>query len=145
VVQPGRRAGDGRQIVSNQFYFTAGQLAALERFTPLPQDQVVTGSAGAAYRWSALQVSADLVFGSGLPTTPVGALPNGGHLPPYVQANLAAVYRVASFEQRPLDLRLDIVNLFDARYELRDGRGVGNGQPLWGPRRGLFVGLEQSF
>jgi outer membrane receptor protein involved in Fe transport len=137
---------EGREVVSNQFYFTPAELGELARaFTSLPQDQTVTGSAGIAYRRSALQVSGDLVYGSGLPTTPAGGAPNSSHLSPYAQLNLAAVYRLASFNGRPLDLRVDILNVFDASYRLRDGRGLGDGEPLWGPRRGVFIGVEQTF
>jgi outer membrane receptor protein involved in Fe transport len=137
---------EGRRIVSNQAWFSPDQLAYLARnFTPTPLDQTVTASAGGSYRWSRLQVSADGVLGSGLPTTPAGAAPNAAHLAAYAQLNLAAVWRLASFAQRPLDLRLDVMNVFDARYRLRDGRGLGDGPPQWGPRRGVFVGLEQAF
>jgi outer membrane receptor for ferrienterochelin and colicins len=30
-------------------------------------------------------------------------------------------------------------------YEIRDGTGIGVGAPQYGPRRGLFLGVTQSF
>ena len=43
-----------------------------------------------------------------------------------------------------LTLRADVINLFDKKYEIRDGTGVGVGAPQFGPRRGLFFGLSKS-
>jgi len=41
-------------------------------------------------------------------------------------------------------MRLDIMNLFDARYRLRDGSGLGDGLPHGSASRRI-LGLEQSF
>ena len=38
-----------------------------------------------------------------------------------------------------------VINLFDKVYLQADGSGVGAGQPVWGQRRGFFVGLRKSF
>ena len=54
---------------------------------------------------------------------------------------ITAVYR----HGHGLDLRLDLINLFDARYRLRDGTGLVAGPVAYGARRGLFVGVEQGF
>jgi outer membrane receptor protein involved in Fe transport len=90
-----------------------------------------------------------VLYGSGLRrdlTLPDGqAIPNGGHVPGYVQVNLAANYHLALGPAGPLDLRFDIINVGDARYEIRDGTGVGVGAPQWGPRRGFFAGVTKSF
>ena len=40
--------------------------------------------------------------------------------------------------------RFDVINLFDQKYEIRDGSGVGVGAPQFGPRRGFFVGLSKA-
>jgi len=45
----------------------------------------------------------------------------------------------------PLTARLDVVNLFDKEYEIRNGTGVGVGAPQFGARRGLFAGLSKDF
>jgi outer membrane receptor protein involved in Fe transport len=38
-----------------------------------------------------------------------------------------------------------VTNLFDKKYEIRSGAGVGVGAPQWGERRGVFVGLSKKF
>jgi len=44
-----------------------------------------------------------------------------------------------------VEVRFDVINLFDEVYEIRDGTGVGAGAPEFGPRRGFFVGLTKKF
>ena len=137
---------EGRGIVSNQFGFTPAELAFVDsRFTHLDHDQTYTASGGASYRWGALRLSSDLIYGSGLRRTPVGGSPDGGQLPDYLQINFAGVFRMDGLAGEPVDLRLDLINAFDNRYEVRDGTALSGGVPQWGPRRGVFVGVEQSF
>lgn len=114
-------------------------------FIPLDSNQGYTASAGVSYRWQKLQLSTDITCGSGFSRTPVGANPDSGSLGATFQLNLAAVYRVAGLHGRPLDLRVDLINALDRRNEISDGTSVGGGVAAWGPRRGLFAGLEQSF
>jgi len=138
--------GKGRGIVSNQFSFAPVELGFVQRnLVHLSEDQRYTSSAGASYRWGPVRLSADLIYGSGLRRTAPGGAPNADTLPDYVQVNIAAVYHTVGIGQQPLDLRLDVINLFDRRYRLRDGSSIGGGVPQWGPRRSLFVGVEQSF
>jgi outer membrane receptor for ferrienterochelin and colicins len=42
-------------------------------------------------------------------------------------------------------LRLDVTNVFDTAYGIRNGAGVGVGAPQVGPRRGVFVGISVPF
>lgn len=135
----------GRRIVSNQRLFTAQQLAQLGVDTPMAFDQTVTGSGGVAWRFGPWRVSGSVLAGSGLPRTPVSAAVNSGHLSPYAQADIAVVYHHAQAHDRSLDLRLDIGNLFDTAYRLRDGTGVGDGPAQWSTGRGVYIGAEQSF
>lgn len=133
-------------IASNQYYFTASQLAdAASHSVPMSNAQTATASGGVSYRFDTLRLSGDLLYGSGLRRMLAGGLPNGDHLPGYVQVNISAVCRVAQFYDHPLDVRVDVINLLDRRYKLRDGSALGDGQPQWGARRGVFVGVEQSF
>ena len=135
-----------RGIESGQSLFTPDQLAyAAAHDFRIDQDQRLTGSAGMSYRFGHLLVSGDLLYGSGTRRTASGGTPNGSRLPAYAAVDLAAVYRLRLFEDRPLDLRLDVNNLFDRRYALADGTGLGEGAPQWGARRGVFVGIEQGF
>jgi outer membrane cobalamin receptor len=137
---------EGRRIVSGQASFTPAELALVaDRFVPTNSDQTVTASFGSTYHWRAFRLSADATYGSGLPRTVAGETPNEARLSSYVQTNMSAVYRLDGLRDRPLDLRVDASNVFDARYALRDGTSLGGGYPEWGRRRGVVVGFEQQF
>jgi len=134
----------GRDIISSQFNFDPAVLAYIQsNYIYLDHNQSVTASAGASYSFGALKVSGDLLVGSGLRRD--GAVPNGDHVPAYAQLNLSASYHLAPKGVGPIDLRFDIINVNDDKYEIRDGTGVGVGAPQWGPRRGFFGGITKSF
>jgi outer membrane cobalamin receptor len=136
----------GRRIVSNQFDFTPAQLAYLGAHdVRLDRDQTYTASGGASYRLGPLRLSGDFIYGSGFRRTATGGPPNAASLPGYLQADLAAVFHMEGLGDHPLDLRLDVANVFDRKYQIRDSSGLAASVPQWGPRRGVFVGLEQSF
>ena len=136
----------GTKIVSGQQGFTAAELSyAASNDVPLDLDQRVTASGGAGYRLGRLRLSGDLVYGSGARRTIMGGTPNGTHLPSYARIDLAAVYHVTGLGHRPADVRFDVTNLLDRRYAFGDGTALGGGVPEWGARRGILVGIEQSF
>jgi len=60
-------------------------------------------------------------------------------------SNIAST--TSSFRQSRymLALRCDVINLFDARYQILNGSNLGAGPSQWGQGRGVFVGVEQSF
>ncbi len=134
----------GRDIITAQFNFTPDELAYIaHHYVHLDHDEHYAGSAGAAYTAFAAsaykaRLSADLVVGSGLRAA--GAVPNGRELPGYYVVNLGAVQTL-----RGAELRLDVLNLLDRRYEIRDGTGVGVGAPQWGLRRTVLAGVTQRF
>ena len=131
---------EGRDIVSSQFNFDpADQAYVVDHFIYVDHDQRTSASLGMTYRVGKTRLSMDAIYGSGLRTD--GAVPNGGRLPAYVQVNTGISHTFA----HGIEARLDIVNLFDRAYEIRDGGGIGVGAPQWGPRRGVFVGLSKSF
>jgi outer membrane receptor protein involved in Fe transport len=103
--------------------------------------QLVTASAGASYLWWGTRFSADLIFGSGLRNGD----DNISTVPAYTQVNLGLSHDFVGWNTKPLTLRFDIVNLFDTVYEIRDGTGIGVFAPQYGPRRGFYGGLTQSF
>jgi outer membrane receptor protein involved in Fe transport len=133
----------GKDIVSSQFQFDPGDLTYIAgHFIPLDHQQIVTLSAGASYTWLGTRLSADMLYGSGLRKD--GATPNGDSVPGYVQVN-AGVSRSFDIDGlKNITARLDVINLFDEKYEIRDGSGVGVGGPQWGARRGLFFGLSKA-
>jgi outer membrane receptor protein involved in Fe transport len=129
-------------IVSSQFQFDPADLAYIaSHYIPLDHQQIVSVSAGASYLWEGVRFSTDLLYGSGLRAD--GATPNGDHLPSYVQVNLG-VSHAFDLGWKPLTARVDVINLFDEKYEIRDGTGIGVGAPQYGPRRGVFFGLSQA-
>ncbi|MBW8734489.1 MAG: TonB-dependent receptor, partial [Asticcacaulis sp.] len=130
----------GRDLVSSQFNFDpADQAYVADHFIFVDHDQRTSASLGVTYHIGKTRLSMDAIYGSGLRTD--GAVPNGGRLPAYVQVNTGLSRDFA----HGITARLDIVNLFDRAYEIRDGGGIGVGAPQWGPRRGVFVGLSKSF
>jgi len=133
----------GRDIVSSEFQFSPDDLAYIAtHFIPLDHQQIVSVSAGATYTWQMFRFSADLLYGSGLRRD--GVTPNGDHVPGYIQINLGISRAVDLAVGKPTTARFDVINLFDEKYEIRDGTGVGVGAPQFGPRRGFFVGLSQA-
>ena len=134
---------------SSQFSFSPDDLAYIQNhYIYLDHDQTYTGSAGVSYRFRegalrGLQLGADGIYGSGLRAD--GAVPNGDALADYVQVNLTGSYAFTAPYAGPLSVRLDVINVGDTRYEIRDGTGIGVGAPEYGPRRGYFVGLTKSF
>jgi outer membrane receptor protein involved in Fe transport len=61
-------------------------------------------------------------------------------LPNYAQINLSASH---TFPEG-IQIRFDLLNVADEKYEIRDGSGIGVGAPQYGPRRGFFVGISKS-
>ncbi len=140
----------GKDIVSSQFNFGADDLAYItNHYIHLDHEQQVTASGGVSYLWNGTRISADLLLGSGLRSDlalPDGSsVPNGDRLPYYTQANFGVEHDFDRQGWSGLTARIDVINLLDKVYEIRDGTGVGVGAPQYGPRRGLFFGVTQSF
>jgi len=140
----------GKDFESSQFNFSPDDLAYVaSHYIHLDHEQEMTMSGGAAYAWHGTRVSGDLLVGSGLRASlnlPNGtSIPNGAHLPYYRQVNLGASHAFDGEGIRGLALRLDVINAFDQKYQIRNGTGVGVGAPQYGARRGYFIGVTQAF
>jgi len=145
--------------ISSQFSFPQAALDYVAtHYIALDHDETYAVSAGASYLWRGTRFGGDLIYGSGLRAdlplaTPVtypdgsvlSAIPNGEELPGYVQVNLSLSHKFEDVGGAPLEVRLDVINLFDAVYQIRNGSGVGVFAPQYGPRRGFFVGMTKSF
>ena len=103
----------------------------------------MSASGGISWSKDGTKVSVDGIFGSGLRAD--GAVPNGRKLADYAVINLATSHDFKLPLAGEVEARLDIVNLFDEKYEIRDGTGVGVGAPQFGARRGVFVGFSKLF
>ncbi len=136
----------GKEINSAQFNFSADELAYIQNnFIHLDHDQTWSGSAGAAYTFNRdstrpTRVSADLLVQSGLRAS-TATIPNGVALPTYATVNVSGVQQLRPGTQ----VRLDILNLADATYQIRNGTGVGVGAPQYGIRRTILAGITQRF
>ncbi len=128
----------GKDIDSAQFLFSAAELAyAQNHWIFLDHDQRVSISAGVSYLFpTRTRLSLDGIVGTGLRN----GFDNTTHLPSYGTANLGI-----SQEYQRFTARLDIENLFDKVYQIRDGSGVGVAAPSYGPRRGVYGGLKWEF
>ncbi|MCQ8241997.1 TonB-dependent receptor [Rhizosaccharibacter radicis] len=139
----------GKRITSSQFDFDPEELSYISnRWVHLDHDQRWTGSGGAAYSFfhqtaHPLRASADLVTGSGLRAD--GDVPNGRALPGYYVINLALMQTFKNTILKGTTLRLDVLNLLDRRYIIRDGSGIGVGAPQYGLRRTILAGIAQRF
>jgi outer membrane receptor protein involved in Fe transport len=127
---------------SNQYLLDPDEFAFLLTHYHYTDDmQMLTGSAGAAYRWEQTVFSINMRYGSGLPT----GFANSSFNQPYVTANLGVAREFQAFTgAKPITVRFDVVNLFDKIYELRDGSGIGVFAPQFGARRGFYAGLSQK-
>jgi hypothetical protein len=148
-----RSDAKGKDWVSAQFLFDPADLAyAQSHWIHLDHDQRLSGSFGAAYSWPQAKGStrfySDAIYGTGLRTDATAQdgsnIPNGGTVPAYVTVNLGAEQSFKLGSRRSFKVRLDIVNVADKSYELRDGTGVGVNAAQYGERRGFFgsVGYE---
>lgn len=149
-----RSEAQGKDWNSAEFLFDPGDLAYVrDHWIYLDHDQLLSGSLGAAYKWTEIQggtrIYADLIYGTGLRTDATAAdgtsIPNGGSVPSHVTVNLGAAQTFKLGSRRELTLRLDIVNLADRSYELRDGSGVGVNAAQFGERRGFFGSVGIAF
>jgi outer membrane receptor for ferrienterochelin and colicins len=149
----------GLDWISSQFNFSQAELDYVRtHYIYLDHDETFSASAGVSYLWLGSRFGLDLIYGSGLraalplakPITfadgsQLTEIPNGAHVPGYVQVNLSLSHRFDNVATGPYEVRLDAINLFDRVYEIRDGSGVGVFAPQFGPRRGFFVGLTKHF
>jgi outer membrane receptor protein involved in Fe transport len=128
--------------ISNQYLLDADEYAFLLTHYHYTDDmQMMTGSAGASYRWNKTLFTVDMKYGSGLPS----GFANSTFNQPYATANLGIVHELPAMAGgKPITLRFDIVNLFDKIYELRDGSGIGVFAPQFGARRGFYAGISQK-
>jgi outer membrane receptor for ferrienterochelin and colicin len=132
----------GQDIVSGEFQFSDAELAYIASHNVyLDHDQTVTASAGGSYRFGADTISVDALYGSGLRR----GFANTAHLPAYHPVSVSLEHKFKLAHRRELQLRLDVVNVFDEVYELRDGSGIGVGAPQYGQRRGVYGGMLLAF
>jgi outer membrane receptor for ferrienterochelin and colicins len=148
----------GRDWISSQFNFAQPAIDyVMGHYIYLDHDERWALSAGASYLWRGTRFGGDVIYGSGLrtdgflatpiqtPDGPLDHIPNGGELPGYTQVNLAVSHRFENVAGAPMEVRFDVINVFDQVYAIRNGGGVGVFAPQFGPRRGFFAGVTKEF
>jgi outer membrane receptor protein involved in Fe transport len=150
----------GENWNSSQFLFDPADAAYVQNhWINLDHAQTVTGSFGTSYLWNesarnSTRVYLDALYGSGLRANGGGTenglpngnpIPNGTTVPAYYSINCGAEQSLKLQGSRMLKARLDIVNLTDNSYELRDGSGVGVNAAQYGARIGFFGSLTYLF
>jgi outer membrane receptor protein involved in Fe transport len=55
------------------------------------------------------------------------------------------IFRPSGIDGHTIKFRADVINLFDEKYVIRDGTGIGVGAPQYGQRLGFFTGLTYEF
>src|SRR6516162_5307279 len=137
-----------KNIISGQFNFSQMTLAFITNsYIHTDHDQTYTSSAGIKYTLPPYNTrfAVDLTAGSGLRTTNPGGSPNGAALPGYQQVNFSIVQPIDTGFLKGMELRFDVINLFDEVYQMRSGTGLGVFAPQFGLRRTFLAGLTQRF
>jgi opacity protein-like surface antigen len=132
----------GTQVSSGQFLFDPDEIAYISNhWVFLDHDQRFTGSAGMSYVWHDWKAAIDGLYGNGLRRGFANTMKN----PPYETFNLSLQRRFKFSAKSSLLVRLDVVNLLDKTYQLRDGSGIGVGAPQFGQRRGFYGTVAFDF
>jgi outer membrane receptor protein involved in Fe transport len=140
----------GTNIESAQFNFSADELAYIaQNYIHLDHDQLWSGSAGISYTLNKgsdhpTMFSADALVQTGLRASS-DTIPNGIVLPTYATVNLSIVQKFNRSIGGGTEVRLDVINIGDAVYQIRNGTGVGVGAPQYGIRRTILAGVTQRF
>jgi hypothetical protein len=134
--------GTGEKITSGEFLFEPDELAFIKNhYVFLDHDQRYTASAGASYTCHGTTMYADMLYGNGLRS----GFANTDEVPAYYTFNVGIAHTITLPQLGKLQLRFDVVNLFDKGYQLRTGSGIGVFAPQFGARRGFFGGVSWSF
>jgi outer membrane receptor protein involved in Fe transport len=131
-----------RGLTSGQWQFSADEVAYMQNhWYHLDHDQDWTASAGGSYQWDKTKVYADALYGSGL----YSGFANEVELPNYETFNIGMTHDFRLGPDNYIKLRLDITNVGDLKYEIRDGTGIGVFAPQYLPRRGFYAGVSKDF
>ena len=133
---------EGRNPNSNQYLLDAADFAyARDRYVRLDHLQTVTASAGGSYRvWEGANLGGTLVYASGLRKS----FANSSHVTPYLTANLSFSQEFELPRAGRWTARVDLLNIGDRVYQLRDGTGLGVSASQYGMRRAVFFGLSRA-
>ncbi|WP_456303700.1 TonB-dependent receptor [Acetobacter nitrogenifigens] len=132
-----------RDINSAQYQFDPEELAYI-RTHDIQLDHQGEYAATAGLSWTAKRDMAyiDFVYGYGLRS----GFANLKKEPQYEVFNIGYQHTFSKvIVGKDVRIRADVMNLFDKRYQLRDGSGVGVYQAQYGQRRGTFFSAVFDF
>ncbi len=131
-------------IDSQQFQIENSELGYIANHNiHLDHEAEFSGSAGASYQWKNDMVYIDWQVATGLRD----GFANTGVVQPHypVDVGYQHIFRGWGMNGNNVKLRVDVVNVFDEKYQIRDGSGIGVVAPQYGPRLGAFAGLTYEF
>jgi len=145
----------GERWNSAQFLFSPADIRYVNNnWIALDHDQAISGTFGASYLFKEAREQStlfymDALYGTGLRTDATGPggenIPNGGTVPAYYSVNMGVEQSFNVGRKEFVKARIDVVNVADNVYELRDGAGVGVNAAQFGMRRGIFGSLSYAF
>jgi outer membrane receptor protein involved in Fe transport len=129
-----------KDIISSQYMHENDELEYIaSKFVHVDHDQSYTSAFGTSYDYRGYLMSADALFGSGLRKGFANENKNKSHW----QFNSAISKDWAKFGN--LQTRIAVVNLFNNRYQIRDGSGIGIGAPQYQVGRSFYLTTSKSF
>jgi outer membrane receptor protein involved in Fe transport len=134
----------GKDIVSQQYLFDNAELAYIHNhYIKLDHEGEYTASVGISYTLKRDKVYADALYGSGLRK----GFANSQKEPEYIPVNVGYEHQflVDGSARNIVKFRVDVLNVFDESYQLRDGTGVGVAAAQYGQRRSFLAGLSYDF
>ena len=66
-------------------------------------------------------------------------------LPAYGTVNLGITHDFLVGSGNRFKARVDVTNVGDLTYEIRDGQGIGVWAPQYLPRRAIYAGISKNF
>jgi outer membrane receptor protein involved in Fe transport len=135
-------SAEGKDIDSQQFTIDPAELSYIQsNFIPLDHESLYTASAGASYELKDDEVYIDWTFGSGLRTGFANLLAEQSYYP----VNIGYIHTFHPSRHDAIQLRFDVLNVFDEVYQIRSGTGIGVAAPQYGQRRTFYTGLAYQF
>jgi outer membrane receptor for ferrienterochelin and colicin len=132
----------GKDIISNQYLFSNAELAFIHsHYIKLDHEGEYTASFGVSYTLKNDMVYADVLYGSGLRKGFVNSQKEQEYLP----VNLGYQHMFRIDRKNVVKFRVDVLNVFDESYQLRDGSGVGVASAQFGQRRTFLAGISYEF
>lgn len=132
----------GKDIISNQYLFDNAELAYIHNhYIKLDHEGEYTASVGVSYTLKNDMVYVDALYGSGLRK----GFANLQKEQEYLPVNLGYQHLFRIDRKNVVKFRVDVLNLFNESYQLRDGTGVGVAAAQYGERRTFLAGISYEF